>query len=79
MDVDLILRIAMWVGIACGTVVYFLPACIGFNEKQEGRLAIFLVNLLLGWTVIGWIISFVWSISEPKEAQPLDCGSDDIA
>lgn len=42
-------------------VLYFLPAFIAFLRQHKNKLAIFLLNLLLGWTVLGWVISLVWS------------------
>ena len=44
--------------------VYFLPSIIASSRKHKNKLAIFLLNLLLGWTVLGWIVSLVWSVME---------------
>jgi len=41
---------------------YFLPTLIAFIRQHKNKLAIFLLNLLLGWTVLGWVISLVWSV-----------------
>jgi hypothetical protein len=35
--------------------LYFLPSIIGLRKRNAG--AIFVLNLLLGWTVIGWVVS----------------------
>ena len=43
-------------------VLYFLPAVIAFLRKHKNKLAIFLLNLLLGWTVLGWVASLIWSV-----------------
>ena len=43
--------------------VYFLPSLIAFAREHKNRLAIFLLNLLLGWTVLGWVSSLVWSVT----------------
>jgi hypothetical protein len=42
--------------------LYFLPTLIAFSRQHKNKLAIFLFNLLLGWTVLGWVISLVWSV-----------------
>jgi len=42
--------------------VYFLPTLIAFIRQHKNKLAISLLNLLLGWTVLGWVISLVWSV-----------------
>ena len=41
--------------------VYFLPTMIGFRKRNAG--AIFALNLLLGWTLIGWIAALVWALT----------------
>ena len=41
---------------------YFLPSLIAFLRQHKNKLAIFLLNLLLGWTVFGWVSSLVWSV-----------------
>lgn len=43
--------------------VYFLPSFIAFGRAHRNRLAIFLLNLILGWTVLGWVGSLVWSVA----------------
>ena len=43
-------------------MIYFLPTLIAFLRQHKNRLAIFLLNLLLGWTVLGWVVSLVWSV-----------------
>ena len=43
-------------------VFYFLPTLIAFLRLHKNKLAIFLFNLLLGWTVLGWVVSLVWSV-----------------
>ena len=40
-------------------LIYFLPAIIARDKSDAGL--IFLVNLFLGWTVIGWIVTFIWA------------------
>ncbi|MCX5667381.1 MAG: superinfection immunity protein [Candidatus Omnitrophica bacterium] len=42
---------------------YFLPTLVAFLKQHKNKLAIFLLNLLLGWTVLGWVVSLVWSVS----------------
>ena len=41
---------------------YFLPFLIASLRKHKNTLAIFLLNLLLGWTGIGSAIALVWSV-----------------
>ena len=43
------------------TVLYFLPSIIALARSKRDLLAIFLLNLFLGWSVIGWIVALVWA------------------
>lgn len=40
---------------------YFSPALIAENREHPNAEAIAVLNLLLGWTVLGWIIAMVWA------------------
>jgi len=42
-------------------VMYFLPSIIALARSKRDLLAIFLLNLFLGWSVIGWIVALVWA------------------
>lgn len=44
-------------------LLHFLPTLIALLRGHHNGFAIFLTNLLLGWTVIGWIIAFIWSFT----------------
>jgi hypothetical protein len=46
-----------------GSLIYFLPSIIALCRGHLSTFAIFLLNLLLGWTLIGWIVAFIWSCS----------------
>jgi len=41
---------------------YFLPSIIAFNAKRKNALAIFVLNLFLGWTFIGWVGALIWAL-----------------
>lgn len=43
-------------------VMYFLPSIIALVRSKRDILAIFLLNLFLGWSVIGWIVALVWAL-----------------
>jgi hypothetical protein len=44
---------------------YFVPSMIAWTRKHRSLPAIIALNILLGWTGIGWIGAFVWSLSWP--------------
>ena len=41
--------------------LYLLPSLISFLRRNKNWPAIFFLNLLLGWTGIGWVVALVWS------------------
>ncbi len=41
-------------------VVYFIPSFVGRKKRDAG--AIMTLNLLLGWTFIGWVVALVWAM-----------------
>jgi hypothetical protein len=43
--------------------MYFLPAIIAGVRGHQSTAAIFVLNMLLGWTMIGWIVALIWSLS----------------
>jgi hypothetical protein len=43
--------------------IYFLPSIIAVARHHHNALAIFLLNLFLGWTMLGWVGSLVWSVT----------------
>jgi ABC-type transport system involved in cytochrome c biogenesis permease component len=49
--------------IGVGIALYFLPTIIAFFRGHLSAWAIFALNLLLGWTALGWIVAIVWSLT----------------
>jgi hypothetical protein len=45
-----------------GFVVYFLPTILAFARNKRDTAAILLLNLFLGWTMIGWVVALVWAV-----------------
>jgi len=41
--------------------VYFLPSIVALGRVHHNAGAITLLNALVGWTVVGWIIALVWA------------------
>ena len=47
-----------WVA-AVLTALYFLPWAVAATRYKSNTLAVALVNFLLGWTIIGWVVALV--------------------
>lgn len=48
--------------------IYFLPTLIASSRGHQNSAAIFVMNLLLGWTLIGWVMALVWSFTEVRSS-----------
>jgi hypothetical protein len=44
-------------------LLYFLPAIIAHVRRHRQIAAISLLNLVLGWTGLGWVLVFFWAWS----------------
>lgn len=49
--------------ILLAAAVYLAPAAIAYNREHTNRVAIFVFNLFLGWTLLGWVIALVWAVA----------------
>jgi hypothetical protein len=49
-----------------GFLLYFLPAIIALVRERHDKLSIFLLNLFLGWSIIGWIVALVWACKNDR-------------
>lgn len=43
---------------------YMLPWAIAAVRGNSNAWSVFWINLLLGWTIVGWIVALVMSIRE---------------
>ncbi|MGS1109146.1 superinfection immunity protein [Achromobacter anxifer] len=55
--------------------LYFLPSIEGKLREQPNIVSIALVNLLLGWTLVGWVVAMAWACAARKEAAPEQASS----
>ncbi len=42
-----------------GIILYFVPTIICMCRHTQNGLRVFVVNLLLGWTGIGWVMALI--------------------
>jgi hypothetical protein len=49
-------------------LVYFLPIVVaGFSKHPHGG-GIFVVNVFLGWTLLGWVVALAWACCAPHRS-----------
>ena len=49
------------------TIGYLIPWSVAYARHHRKQVPIFLINLLLGWTLLGWLAAFVWAFSSDVE------------
>ena len=48
--------------------LYFLPTIVAAVRKTENIGWVVLINVLLGWTLIGWAVALAMAVSSPSPA-----------
>jgi hypothetical protein len=43
-------------------IVYLAPTALALSRNHPDALAIAALNILLGWSFIGWVIAIVWAL-----------------
>lgn len=50
------------------TIMYFVPTIIAVIRGHKSVMAIAATNIILGWTVFGWIAAFIWSLANKGQS-----------
>ena len=50
-------------------VLFFAPNMIAYARGHRSAHAILALNILLGWTALGWIIAMVWALTGNVKAK----------
>ena len=54
--------------------IYIAPMIIANSRKHPNEAAIAVVNLLLGWTIVGYVVALAWAVialpPEPPDSAP---------
>lgn len=51
-------------------VGYFLPSFIAALRDHHQQWAIFMLNLLLGWSLLGWVAALIWACTAVRHPRP---------
>ena len=43
--------------------LYFAPAIVALMRRHRQSAAIIVLNVFLGWTLIGWVVALVWAVA----------------
>ena len=47
--------------------LYFVPSVIAYKRTHRNFLAIFVLNLFLGTTFVGWVGAFIWAVINDRK------------
>ena len=50
-------------------LIYFIPTVVCLIRKHTYKFYIISLNIILGWTLIGWIASLIWSFIDNKKTE----------
>ena len=54
--------------IAASVVLYFVPYLVARDRDHPNKTAILLLDICLGWTLLGWVAALVWAYSAKSTA-----------
>jgi len=53
--------------------IYFIPTVIAAARGHRNAAPIIMINLLLGWTFVGWLVALIWSMTyQPPELKAIE-------
>jgi len=52
-------------------LIYLLPTLIAYGREHRRRQDVAIFNILLGWTLIGWFVIFLWAALGHVEEEPI--------
>lgn len=52
-----------------GLILYLIPSLVAAARNNHNSGAIFILNLLAGWTFLGWLVALIWAFTTPAPAQ----------
>lgn len=52
--------------VLAAAAVYYIPTYVAADRDHPSLVEILLLNLLLGWTVVGWFGALWWAMSTQK-------------
>lgn len=54
-------------GILALGLVYVWPSIAALGRDHNHTIALIITNLLLGWTIVGWLVCYIWAYVDVNE------------
>ena len=55
-----------WFALVTAAVIYLLPTIIAIKRNGPQMAAAIIVNLIFGFTVVGWIVALILASKQPQ-------------
>lgn len=62
---DFGMKLALVLG---GLILYFVPCYVALERQHHMRRLICAINVLAGWTVVGWVVALVMALSGVRKS-----------
>lgn len=59
-------------------ILYILPGWLAEKRGHRQAGAIICLNILLGWTLIGWVAAFVWALTNSSPESDFEQARRDV-
>ncbi len=50
--------------------LYLLPIWVAIKRKSPALFAVIVINLMLGWTIVGWIVAMAFAFRPTPLGRP---------
>jgi hypothetical protein len=59
----------LFLAVAVSVPAYFIPTRLAKFHRHPHQVSISVVNLLIGWSLLGWLACVIWASNPPQERQ----------
>ena len=49
--------------------IYLIPTIIAFSRGHASKWGIGVLNIILGWSLVFWVVALIWSLSNKGQSQ----------
>lgn len=49
--------------------VYLIPTIIAFARGHDSKWGIGVLNIVLGWSLVFWVVTLIWALSNKGQSQ----------
>jgi hypothetical protein len=66
---SIVVLLIVFVVFAVAVIAYFLPAIVATKRGHKNAGAITVLNVLLGWSGLAWVIALIWAFTNDREVR----------